>query len=214
MTQAIESLGDEYRRDGYYVIVNPQPEQLPVFARDSLVDLFAQKNREIVLLRMGQDHGLLKATDEGLSYVGSLVMEAEQLLQSKSPRAALAIAWAAVEAAGRELLRQAHAEPPRSSVREMIQALITIGRLPPTEANNLMISMNLRNMVVHGIRPDDIPPEVVVFLIDLARRLVRTAPDQARATELALVTIIGDRLKAERPITGMVDRPNVLLRDL
>ncbi len=212
----LESLAEKYIRDGYKVKIRPTPDELPSFARGSAVDLFAEKDRDFVMLTL-MDRGdpeVVVAIDEGLAYVGSLILEAEQMMHAKAWRSGLMMAWAAVEAAGREVLRENHVELTHQSLREMLQTLHKIGKLSEVEVNTLLYSLTIRNTIAHGMRPDHLSPDVIPLLIDVARRLVRTAPDRARVNESVFLSILGDRLSQESPIRGLVDRPNAILKDI
>src|SRR4051794_35300117 len=128
----LSGLADEYRSQGYEVKVRPAPDELPDFARGSEVDVLARRGREIVLLHVnegGQPTDVLKATDVGIEYVGSLVLEAEQLLRMGTPRSALLIAWTAVEAAARDLLRRGGAQADRLTPSSMLHELVRLGRV-------------------------------------------------------------------------------------
>ncbi len=178
----LSALAEKYRSQGYEVKVRPGADDLPDFARRSEANLLARKGREILLLRLnegGQSEDVLKATDVGLEYVNSLVLEAEQLLRMDTPRSALLIGWAAVEAAARDLLRQTRMEVDWLTPRNMMNELVKIGRVLPAELQMLRHCMNLRNTIVHGLRPESIPPETVTF-----RGLLSPQPRQSSARGL------------------------------
>jgi REase_AHJR-like len=210
----IDTLAERYRSEGYQVRVNPAPEELPEFARDSGVNLYAERGKDIVVVHLEPDQSVLKASDAGLSYVVSLLEEAKTLLKLNMRGAAIISAWSAIEAAARDILRQTGAEIPPSQPSKLIESLLAIGRIDRREANQLFELMHLRNAVVHGVRPEDIPTSSVVFLIDMVRKLVRTAAQQGRGSDSAFISIVGDRLDAEGVSRGLIVRPNALLQEV
>ena len=213
-------LADSYRSQGYEVNVYPLPEDLPDFARRSEVHILAKKGRETVLLSVneaGQPDDVLKATDVGLEYVGSLVLEAEQMLGKDTPRSALLIAWAAVEAAARDQLRQMKVDADRLTPLFMVNELASSGRISLIDKQMLRHILNLRNSVAHGLRPDSIPPETITFLIAMARRLVRTAHGEASvrgSSSVAAAEVFRAKLNKSPRLKEKAERASAWLQDI
>ena len=213
-------LADSYRLQGYEVNLRPMPEDLPDFARRSEVQILAKRGRETVLLSVneaGQPDDVLKATDVGLEYVGSLVLEAEQMLGKDTPRSALLIAWAAVEAAAREQLRQMKVDADRMTPLVMVNELASSGCISLIDRQMLRHISNLRNSVAHGLRPDSIPPETITFLIDMARRLVRTAHDEAGvrgSSYVAAAEVFRAKLNKSPRLKEKAERASAWLQDI
>lgn len=59
--KALQQLAREYEQEGYGVVLRPQGDQLPAFARDFGVDLLATRAGERVLVQVKQDRAALEA---------------------------------------------------------------------------------------------------------------------------------------------------------
>jgi len=57
----LQGLAQRYRSEGYHVIVHPQAEQLPPFAKDFGVDILATRGDERTLVQVKQDRADLEA---------------------------------------------------------------------------------------------------------------------------------------------------------
>lgn len=189
----IAALAAKYLARGYEVKVEPRPEDLPDFARHAgNVDLVARNGRETVLVQAKMteaDPDVFVAADLGGEYVRSMILEAEQLLRLDVPRAAFVMAWASFEAAARDMLRRAGRDADKMPPFEMIASLMREGQIHVSELDPLRRCLNLRNTIVHGVRPDSVPRELTVLLIDLARRLAaQAAGDTALRTSFSMAT--------------------------
>src|SRR4051812_25769282 len=108
--EPLDRLVEKYRQEGYDVLIRPDPSQLPGFMEGAPVDLLARKGDHIVALKVaerGEGNGepVRVEADLGVGSILSLLQEAEALLNPRTMRAALLIAWAAFEAAARAVLQ-------------------------------------------------------------------------------------------------------------
>jgi len=83
-----------------------------------------------------------------LSEIDAALAEVDQLKRAGHLRAALIMAWAALEAAGRALLPQDLARP--QPANKLIEVLASEGVVTPAEADSLRKAMGLRNAATHG----------------------------------------------------------------
>jgi len=160
----LDRIAEKYRTEGYDVLVRPAPEELPAFLRDTPVDILARKRDHIVALQVKEQEAsegepvYEVAADLGAGYAVSVLEEAELLLNPQTMRSALAMAWAAFEAAAREALQPGKDAFAGASPRKLIEELASRGLVSQDEAMRLRECMRLRTMIVHGVRPGDIPP--------------------------------------------------------
>jgi uncharacterized protein YutE (UPF0331/DUF86 family) len=80
--------------------------------------------------------------------IDAALAEVDQLKQAGHLRAALMMAWSALEAASRALLPQNLARP--QSVARLIEALAAEGVVTPSEADSLRKAVSARNAATHG----------------------------------------------------------------
>src|SRR5206468_12817742 len=80
---------------------------------------------------------------------------------------------AAFEAAARERLRREAIESDNLPPSALIEALVARGLITSEDSEKLRECFHLRNMVMHGVRPDDLPPQVLTLLLELVRRLLQ-----------------------------------------
>jgi hypothetical protein len=103
--------------------------------------------------------------------------EAERLAQAGYLRAALVLAWAAVEASMRRVADDGKRSTLRTTPRELLGTLYGNGFLSRPDFDNLNAAFRLRSEIVHGL----VPPSIDLALIDgtvrVARRLLTTNPD-------------------------------------
>jgi uncharacterized protein YutE (UPF0331/DUF86 family) len=114
-----------------------------------------------------------------VSQIDSALAEIADLERAGALRAALMMAWAAFEAAGRALPPQSLAQP--QPANQLIEALASQGAVTPTEADSLRKAVALRNAATHGhfsvpIRGEEV--DQVVAAAKLVRGLVN-APSPA-----------------------------------
>jgi uncharacterized protein YutE (UPF0331/DUF86 family) len=84
----------------------------------------------------------------GLPEIDAALAEVDQLKRDGHLRAALIMAWAALEAAARALLPQDLARP--QPANKLIEVLASEGVVTPTEADALRQAISLRNAATHG----------------------------------------------------------------
>jgi hypothetical protein len=71
--------------------------------------------------------------------------------------------------------------------------------------------LNVRNVLAHGIRPEEVPAELVTFLLDFARRLVRSKPSTPAAGSVvtASATVFRPNLnRAEGGVRELAEQAN------
>jgi len=83
-----------------------------------------------------------------ISQIDTALAEIGDLRRAGHLRAALMMAWAAFEAAGRALLPQSLARP--QSANQLIEVLASEGAMTPSEADSLRNAIGLRNAATHG----------------------------------------------------------------
>jgi uncharacterized protein YutE (UPF0331/DUF86 family) len=106
--------------------------------------------------------------------IDAALAEVDQLKQSGHLRAALMMAWAALEAAARALLPQNLARP--QPANKLIEALASEGVVTPTEADSLRRAISLRNAATHGhfaVRITEKEVDQVVAAASLIRDLAK-----------------------------------------
>lgn len=94
---------------------------------------------------------------------------AENLLGMNETRAALVMAWSALEAAVRLIARRTGEKPPRNA-REAIEALEHLGILPFESADELRRNYGLRSQVVHGEFGMPVTADAVLPVLQAARQ--------------------------------------------
>lgn len=83
-----------------------------------------------------------------IAQIDAALAEVNELKRAGHLRAALVMAWAALEAAGRILLPRNLARP--QPTRKLIEALASEGIVTPDEADSLRSAISLRNAATHG----------------------------------------------------------------
>jgi hypothetical protein len=170
----LEQIAAQYRAEGYEVILHPSASELPHYLADTRVDVLARKGDHIVALQMaeGPDGALRLGAEVGRHAGMILIEEAELHLHPQALLSSVVMGWAAFEAAARAVLgiEKAVSLTPRQAVEQ----LRVRGLINDEEYALLMDYMRLRNAVVHGVVPDNIPAQAAPFLLDVARRLLRS----------------------------------------
>jgi uncharacterized protein YutE (UPF0331/DUF86 family) len=187
-----------WRKLGYVLEINPKPEQLPTFLRGIRPDAIALgpkpnlvievlrargptsdiKVRQLKSLLEGQDAWQLEviySTSEGELVEPATKQEIRSTLENarqlsvQDTRAGLLLAWASLEAIGRQL------EPDLAtgslSPRSLVDLLISTGHLPQGDGAFLRKTGDVRNAIAHGqlsLEPDS---NDVRELIEVAERL-------------------------------------------
>ncbi len=218
--EAIKVLAEQYRRDGYTVTVHPHTE-LAQFLEIPDVDLIATKGDEILavnLKRYGdqKDKAVVVATGTiGGDYSLSLLEEAERLQMPETRRAALLMAWTAFEAAAREVLQGDGHEIEKRPPSALIQDLLKAGHIDQVEAERLRQGMYLRNVIVHGVQPREVPPEVITFLLEAVRKLKHPRlSDKLRLHDSVSVTVIRNNLNRDAGLRSQVEMATKVLDEV
>jgi uncharacterized protein YutE (UPF0331/DUF86 family) len=104
-----------------------------------------------------------------LTEIDTAINEVDQLKRAGYLRAALMIAWAALEAAGRAILPQDLARP--QAANKLIEVLASEGVVTPTEADSLRKAIGLRNSITHGHFAVDINEQDIDQVVAAARSI-------------------------------------------
>jgi hypothetical protein len=110
-----------------------------------------------------------------------MLREADQALSVGAQRAALMIAWAGMEATLRRVAIQAGRKgeigvQPVVLIRELVSA----GIILPKDALKLENIRQIRTASAHGLAPEDINPEIIVQIQDLARQMLAHSTSNIR----------------------------------
>jgi REase_AHJR-like len=218
--EAIDVLAEEYRRDGYTVAVQPHTE-LAQFLEIPDVDLIATKGDEVIAVNLKR-HGEKKDKPVvvadgtiGGDYSLSLLKEAERLQTPETRRAALLMAWTAFEAAAREVLQGEGHEIEKRTPSALIQGLLKAGLIDPADAEKLRERMYLRNVIVHGVQPREVPAEVITFLFEIVRKLKHPKlSDPLRIHDSVSVTVIRNNINRDAALRNQVESTTKLLDDV
>lgn len=196
---ALDELEPRWRQQGYTLVREPSAEQLPGFLRDFQPDAIAigvkpslaievlrsrgrsadTKVRQLQSLFKGRDDWRLEVvyvSPDGVPLqsvtrkdIESALRQVRHLVQ-REPRAALLLAWAALEAVARTLQPElaSRSLPPNS----LVDLLISHGHLPQTESGRLRRLGEIRNLLAHGQINEASSVEDVCYLVDTAERLL------------------------------------------
>jgi uncharacterized protein YutE (UPF0331/DUF86 family) len=105
--------------------------------------------------------------------IDAALVEVDQLKQAGHLRAALMMAWSALEAASRVLLPQNLARP--QTANRLIEALAAEGVMTPSEADSLRKAIASRNAATHGHFAVPITEEEVDRIVAAATVITRLA---------------------------------------
>jgi len=123
----------------------------------------------------GVDEIPLEDGEPGADHVDSLLMEAQELVDSGKPRAAFLVAWSAVETATRTAALREQLDIKDGAPLFVLDTLCTYGVISHEEYDRLRQRLSERNRLVHGL-PASSRPEDVRFMIDFARQLMCASP--------------------------------------
>jgi hypothetical protein len=218
----LDGVAEKYRKDGYDVLVRPSPDDLPAFLADTQVDILARKRDHLVALQAkeqeasGANSIYQMAADMGAGYAASLLEEAELLLNPQTMRAALIMAWAALEAGARASLLPGKEAFAKSPPRKLIEELAATSLVTQEEAENLRAALRLRTLVVHGAGPDYLPPAAVSSVLEIARRLLGVEQGTQRPIIInpASLTLLRGRLNEWPTLKGLIERATNILGQL
>ena len=106
------------------------------------------------------------------SEIESLVRSAERLITLGELESAVLTAWAAVEAAMREVARRQAIPLERKYPQLLLKALYSEGVLSRAEYEQLREAMKIRNAIAHGLKTAQLGPKTPKHLIDTVTRLL------------------------------------------
>ena len=112
------------------------------------------------------------AREPSTTEIDQALGEVEKLLQSGQNRAALVFAWAALEAAMRQVCTDAELYMPKTTASELLRTLYGNGVLTREEFDLLRESFRLRTEIVHGLISSNDSLEVVRGVVAVVRRLL------------------------------------------
>jgi uncharacterized protein YutE (UPF0331/DUF86 family) len=104
------------------------------------------------------------------SEIDAALAEVDQLKRAGHLRAALIMAFAALEAASRALLPQSLARP--QPANKLVEVLASEGAVTPAEAESLRYAVGLRNAVAHGGFSLPISEQEVEQVVAMARVII------------------------------------------
>jgi hypothetical protein len=202
--EALEQAADRYRADGYTVVLNPPPEQLPESLRRGARGFVARQNGKSVLVEVWTrgrvndlppaflppgwsfDTILLPPPDYPDSpgpgneatpeFTGQLLDELDNLLPKKATQARFLVAWSAAESAMRVAARRNGIEADRLPPKAVARELVTAGVLSHDQHQQFDRLMEVRNRLAHGVPGDGPRAEQVDFLAGVARDLLGQSP--------------------------------------
>ena len=200
---ALDRMEPHWRRQGYTVLRDPRQQDLPAFLGHHFPDAIAtgrtpgliieviDGTRPAAATRIEQIKSLLSrhpewrleivyATSEAgpvtpatAEIVDASLMEAAELIE-RAPRAALLLAWAALEAKARRA--QPELQDRMMSTATMVDLLVTTGLVLPDSEPLLRELGTLRNRIAHGDLSLTPTRQQVGNLIALVRSLPDLAP--------------------------------------
>ncbi len=218
--ETINVLADRYRRDGYTVAVHPH-SGLAQLLEIPDVDLIATKGEEVLavsLKRHGEQKDRPVVIAEGKMGGDtslSLLRVAERLQTPETRRAALLMGWTAFEVAAREVLQGEGSPFEKRTPSTLIEGLLKAGLIDPAEADRLREGMYLRNMIVHGVQPREVPSEAITSLLEIVRKLKHARlSDRRHIRDGAWVTVIRNKIDRETGLRNQVESATNLLDEV
>jgi hypothetical protein len=218
---ALERVAERYRRGGYDVLVHPSGSDLPAFLANGQIDILARKGDHLIALEVKEEgasdeESVGVAADLGVDAAIKQIEEAELLLNPRTMRAALVMGWSAFEAAARAILQPGRSALASASPGQMIEELRSRGLVSQEEHTRLQQSLYVRNIVAHGGRPGDLTPDLVPFLLSLARRLLRTAMPQSNIEfrDSVSLTVLRKGVNQLPKLRDRLERATQVLLDL
>lgn len=214
--QELERVAEQYREEGYGVVIRPTGGQLPAFAAGFGADLIATRGHEnalvrvkmtrtdlaadptvaaqasvvneqpgwrfdLVILRKDDPFSRLArhATEPSVGQIEETLHGAERLADAGFLPAALVQAWAGLEAVLRRAGRGAEpGMPPIGG--ELLAGHYGSGSLSKEEYTALKQSFQARGEIVHGFAHGSISAEALTGVVEAARRLLTSKPEDRR----------------------------------
>ncbi|MBV9201861.1 MAG: hypothetical protein JOY83_19440 [Alphaproteobacteria bacterium] len=116
-----------------------------------------------------------------LSEIDAALAEVDQLKRAGHFRAALIMAFAALEAAGRALLPRDLARP--QPANKLVEVLASEGAVTPAEAESLRSAIGLRNSIAHGGFSLPVTEQEVEQVVATARMIIGLAKEPSSSQE-------------------------------
>jgi len=219
--EPLEQIAERYRKDGFDVLIRPSTSDLPAFLANTPVDLVARKGDHVIALKANQggdsdEEPVEVDADLGIDAAIEQIAEAEHLLNPRTMRAALVMAWAAFEASTRAVLQPGKSAFAGGSPRQLVEELGSRGIVAEEEHGKLQQAFYLRNAIVHGVRPEEVPPELVPFLLGTARRLLQMASPTSRIgiRDSVTVTVLRKGVNEVPRLKARAERATQVLLEL
>jgi REase_AHJR-like len=216
----IDPIADKYRREGFDVVIHPTPSEVPSFLANTPIDLLARKGGRIVAFKANdeataEDEQLELAAEFGSDSAILLIEEAERLLNPLTIRSALVMAWSAFEAAARAALQPGTTAFQGSPPRKLLEELLAKGLIAYEEFNILQQSLFNRNVIAHGGRPEELPPELASSVLAVAKRLLKSVgvTSTMRLWDSVGITMVRKGINQSK-YKDLVDRATKVLTDL
>jgi hypothetical protein len=217
----LERVAEKYRNDGYEVLIHPSDSDRPPFLPNTPVDILARKGDHVVALQVKDEEASEAESvgvdaDLGVDAAIKQIEEGELLLSPRTMRAALLMASSAFEATARMVLQPGRTAFSGASPRQMVEELRARGIVSEQEYTKLEQSLYLRDVVAHGGRPSDAMPELVPFLLRLARRLLETAAPGSKIgiRDAVCVTVLRKGINQLPKLKDRVERAAQILLEL
>ncbi len=195
---ALERIAPLLRAEGYEVIAEPAPADLPAFLADRQPDAIAVGKRPSLLVEVFRKEGnkeaariselrsLVRERDDWelrVFYFSSLeptlspvpnataaaTIQAARDVLATDPRAAILFAWSILEAAAREKIETAGSRP--LSPNALVNLLAGEGYIDQEQAGELFRISELRSRVAHGQIDCAATTEEVSYLLSIAERI-------------------------------------------
>lgn len=197
---ALERIAPLLRAEGYEVIAEPGPADLPAFLADRRPDAIAVGKRPSLLVEVFRKDGkkeaakiselrsLVEKRDDWalrVFYYSSLepllspvpnaaaaaAIQAARNVSATEPRAAILFAWSILEAAARKKIETADPRPLNPNA--LVNLLASEGYIDQEEASELFRISELRSRMAHGQIDCTAPAEDVSRLLSIAERIVQ-----------------------------------------
>jgi hypothetical protein len=121
------------------------------------------------------------AREPSVGEIDQVLSEVDGLIKLGNNRAALVMAWAALEATMRQVASSVELYMPRTIAAELLRTLYGNGLLSRDEFNVLRDNFRLRTEVVHGLVGPAVEPDAVRTVTAVARKLLSGKPETQSA---------------------------------
>jgi hypothetical protein len=113
-------------------------------------------------------------TEADTGYIRSMMDEVTAALVAHLLRSAFIMAWAAAEAALREVAREQGLTKELEAPRFLLKTVYSNGGISREDYDGAEQAFQVRNVLVHGFRPVNLQRRDVEFLLDFTNRLLKT----------------------------------------